>query len=98
MKQRKPQNSVTRRTDALMSGIDFTDRLPVLESAKVSVLESLFPPRTKGRSETEDEHLRYAGMVELVERLRARSDNHYASLAGDDVGDDDEDLTEAEHA
>jgi hypothetical protein len=79
MKQPKPQNSVTRRiADDMMSGPDYTERLPLIEDDALSALEALFPPRTKGRRESEDEHLRYAGMVELVGQLRARYDNHIA--------------------
>lgn len=95
MKQPKPTNSVTRRMEAMMSGPDVTDQLPIMESGQVATLEKLYPPRTLGRSESAEEHLRYAGKVELIEGLRARSDNHFANLSADDDGEGD-DLAGAE--
>lgn len=88
MKQPKPQNSVTRRMEALMSGADYTQQLPVLPNEDMAKLEKLFPPRTKGRGESDDEHARYAGQVELVERLRARLEDYNENRFEDEVDTD----------
>lgn len=46
--------------------------LPILSRPHLEALESIFPPRCKDRAETEEDHQRYAGKVELVTYLRAR--------------------------
>lgn len=70
--QAKPQNHVTRALEAAFSGHDVVPELPVLERSQVERLEKLYPPRCIGRMENAEEHLRYAGMVELVANLRVR--------------------------
>lgn len=47
-----------------------TDHWPTFTEVQVSFLEKLFPPRCVGRRESAEDHLRYAGMVDLVAMLR----------------------------
>lgn len=75
---KKPQNHVTRQLDAFRSGEDKVAMLPVLERAQMDRLEELYPPRCLARTDTVEDHLRYAGMVELVANLRARRETHEA--------------------
>ena len=46
--------------------------LPVPDPELVEALERLYPPRCRGEHETERQHERYAGMVDLVVILRER--------------------------
>lgn len=46
--------------------------LPVPDPELVSALEQLYPPRCREENETERQHERYAGMVDLVVVLRER--------------------------
>jgi len=94
---RKPQNHVTRGQDAFLSGEDIKFSLPLLERHHIERLEALFPPRCLGRSENAEEHLRYAGMVELVQNLRIRFDDKHAD-AGDEGVDPETDGENAQHA
>lgn len=59
--------------------------LPVLEERALMALEAEFPAKCKRPSESEGEHQRYAGKVELVEALRLRRRE-----ALDDAESDDE--------
>lgn len=68
----KPQNHVTRSLEEFFSGPDVTPQLPLLDRTQLEQLEALYPPRCLDRSETAEDHLRYAGAVELVQRLRVR--------------------------
>lgn len=43
---------------------------PTFSDSQVSFLERLYPARCIGRSESAEDHLRHAGMVELIERMR----------------------------
>lgn len=70
----KPRNHVTDQQQAFLSGHDITADLPILSAEAIEALEGHFKPRCLGRSETAEEHLRYAGKVELVEQLRNRHD------------------------
>lgn len=82
---KRPSNHVTRALEAALSGGDKVPELPLLERSQLERLERLFPPRCLGRMDTTEEHLRYAGMVELVENLRARFE---AAHGEDDDGTD----------
>jgi hypothetical protein len=86
----KPRNHVTDSLQAFLAGPDITPDLPVLAAEVVEKLEQMFPPRCLQRNETAEEHLRYAGKVELVEMFRNRL-SAYQSEA-DLVGQIDEDL------
>lgn len=68
----KPRNYVTDQQAAFLAGPDVTNKLPLLSNEALAELETLFPARCLGRNETAEEHLRYAGKVELVEWLRNR--------------------------
>jgi len=67
---------------------------PEVPEDLVAYLEAAFPPRCKKPSESLEEHVRYAGCVELVEILRARAE---MGRVGADDGDLD-DFTEAQLA
>lgn len=47
------------------------DLWPTFTEEQVAFLEKLFPPRCVGRRESAEDHLRYAGMVDLVALMRA---------------------------
>lgn len=89
-----PSNHVTRnlrdRVQARRRG-----NLPVLDGDQLAALEAAFPPRTKGVTESEGEHQRYAGKVDLVLALRHAAEEHrQATLtletsAGEEEGGDD---------
>jgi hypothetical protein len=91
----KPRNHVTDSLQAFLAGPDITADLPVLPAEVIEKLEQMFPPRCLERNETAEEHLRYAGKVELVAMLRNRL-NDYQQEA-DLGGQQDEDLV-AGHA
>lgn len=93
MKQSKPTNHVTARQDAMFGPLDNTDKLPVLDNETLEQIEAAYPPRTKRRNESNDEHLIYAGKVELIEELRHRSDNHFAAIQSASVDDVDDDAS-----
>lgn len=46
------------------------DGFPTFSEDQVEALERLFPPRCLARGQTVENHLRYAGMVELIARMR----------------------------
>lgn len=68
----RPSNHVTRAMEAARSGDNKVPELPLLDRYQLERLEELYPHRCLGRMDTVEEHLRYAGMVELVDNLRAR--------------------------
>lgn len=68
----KPRNHVTDNLQAFLAGPDITADLPVLPAEAIDKLEQQFEPRCLQRNETAEEHLRYAGKVELVQMLRNR--------------------------
>lgn len=68
----KPRNHVTDSQQAFFAGPDLVPGLPVLPAEAVEKLEEMFPARCLQRHETAEEHLRYAGKVELVGMLRNR--------------------------
>lgn len=70
---RRPENHVTRALDAFRDPQGIS-HLPILEERQLQVLENLYPPACLGRSDTVEEHLRYAGKVELVASLRAAAE------------------------
>lgn len=82
----KPRNHVTDLQQAFLAGPDIVPDLPVLSSEAIEKLEQMFPPRCLGRNETAEEHLRYAGKVELVEWFRNRLSQYReeADLQGQD--------------
>lgn len=86
----KPRNHVTDSLQAFLAGPDIVPGLPVLPAEAIEKLEEMFQPRCLQRNETAEEHLRYAGKVELVEWLRNRL-SIYQSEA-DLGGQTDEDL------
>ncbi|MDG4856421.1 hypothetical protein [Mesorhizobium sp. WSM4982] len=83
----KPRNYVTDQQAAFLRGPDDTEKLPILSEEALVALEALFAPRCLSRVETAEEHLRYAGKVELVEMLR----NRHTQWADDTkaLGDED---------
>lgn len=91
----KPQNHVTRAQLAVKNGLEV--KLPLLDRDSIEALEALFPPRCLRPNEMVEDHLRYAGAVELIGSLRARFDAHHKA---DDEEDDGEepDLQGAERA
>lgn len=92
----KPQNHVTRSLEEFFSGPDVIPSLPVLDRHHIEQLEKLYAPRCLGRTETAEDHLRYAGAVELVARLRARfEDGQGDGAEGGDVLTDGEDAQQA---
>lgn len=66
---KRPTNHVTRAIDAFRE--PHPPGLPVLSLEDITKLEEAFPPRCLSRVDTVEEHLRYAGKVELVEMLKA---------------------------
>lgn len=90
MAQQKPRNHVTDQQQAFLAGPDLTEKLPVFSRESLEALEGLFPPLCLGRGESVEDHLRYAGKVELVEMLRNRHDQWaQAQVEGDDGGGED---------
>jgi hypothetical protein len=87
-----------------------SEDLPVLTREDLTRLQAQFPPRCLGIRETVEDHLRYAGKVELIEALVRRREDILKSPESTDLGDDltyedlgpDEDdligLTEGENA
>lgn len=59
---------------AIASNRAMADRLasPEVPKSLIEWLEREFPPRCLGTAETVEDHLRYAGKVELVQSLRDR--------------------------
>lgn len=86
----KPRNHVTDHLQAFLAGPDLTPDLPVLADEVLTKLEQMFPPRCLARTETAEEHLRYAGKVELVAWLRNRQANFRSEM--DMGGEADEDI------
>lgn len=68
----KPENYVTRAVHERALG-NATPRLPVprVPSELVAWLEQQFPPRCYEGKERIEDHLRYAGRVELVASMRS---------------------------
>ncbi len=67
---------------------------PILTNAQVSALEERFPPRCLSPNETVEDHLRYAGKVDLIATLRsAVVDTSASSL---DFTDDEEEAIDLE--
>ena len=48
--------------------------IPTYTAALIEALEAQYPPRCRLPKETEREHERYAGKVDLIQELRARID------------------------
>jgi hypothetical protein len=48
------------------------EKWPTFTDAQVSFLENLFPSRPIDRTETIEDHLRFAGKVELIAAMRTR--------------------------
>lgn len=46
---------------------------PAFTEAQVSFLEELFPARCIGHTESIEDHIRYAGKVDLIAQLRAHT-------------------------
>lgn len=83
------------------------DDLPILGKEELQRLQLKFPPRCLGPRETVEDHLRYAGKVDLVEALVARREDFLRAKEDDgdmtieNIGSDGEDLvdlSEGEHA
>ena len=55
--------------------------IPQLSEDLIEDLEEHYPPRCIEQGESIEDHLRYAGMVELVQNLRARLDYTKESAA-----------------
>lgn len=71
--------------------------LPILDKHQLAKLEAIYKPRCLGLSEDIGLHREYAGMVKLVQALRAASDLRLAST--EDGGDEDHfDTSEGERA
>lgn len=79
----RPENHVTRAQAALQTGREV--KLPILDRESLEALEALFPPRCISRTQTIEDHLRYAGVVEHVQSLRAAFD----SKRGEDPHEED---------
>ena len=69
---KRPVNHVTQAIDAFRS-TDNLSALPVVDLKAIERLEAVYPPVCLGRAETVEDHLRYAGKVELVALLRQRA-------------------------
>ncbi|RWP84740.1 MAG: hypothetical protein EOR11_19970 [Mesorhizobium sp.] len=98
MAQQKPRNHVTDQQQAFLAGPDLTDKLPVFSRESIEELETQFPPRCLGRGESVEEHLRYAGKVELVEMFRNRHKQWAQAQVEDDDGSDEDNSGSAEKA
>lgn len=66
----RPQNHVTR--DMAKRLVGQGSQCPDLSELLVAWLEEAFPPRCLAPRETVEDHLRYAGKVELIAFLRAQ--------------------------
>lgn len=89
----KPRNHVTDQQQAFLAGPDLTEKLPVFSRESLEALEELFPPRCLERGESAEDHLRYAGKVELVGMLRYRHEHWAAAQAADDDEDTEDNNT-----
>ena len=84
----KPTNHVTRAIAENLRLIGKQGQMPEVPKALLEYLEKQYPPRCLQATETVEEHLRYAGMVDLVADMRFRFDQ-----APDWVGEDEPDPT-----
>lgn len=94
---KRPTNHVTRRQAERITGTGTNSTpLPTLSMSDIRLLERLFPPRCKDVAETEGDHQRYAGKVELIAQLKAyaRMDS-FEDWRRDDPEDEEQALDEA---
>ncbi len=63
---------------------------PQFTEAQAAFLEKLFPPRCIGTDQRLEDHLRYAGKVDLVARIRANTITARPSAGGADLTEDEE--------
>jgi hypothetical protein len=78
---KKPTNHVTRGLGEFANPALWV-HLPVLDLTAIAQLEKEYPASCLARGETVEEHLRYAGKVELIAQLRQR----YEASDEDDLG------------
>lgn len=77
-------------------GFELTPEVwPLFSDNQVSFLESKFPARCIKPSETIEDHLRYAGVVDLVQQLRMHVMGNPQALA---LTEDEEDALDEEAA
>jgi hypothetical protein len=71
-----PVNHVTRELEERRKALLKEASLPLLDADQLARLEDAFPPRCYDhRSEVLEDHLKYAGQVELVQKLRTVFNN-----------------------
>jgi hypothetical protein len=75
MQQGKPQNHVTRGLE--QRGRDRVDAssFPHFPQHLLDALIRLYPPRCLGPGERVEDHLRYAGKVDLIAAIQQSNDN-----------------------
>lgn len=67
----RPENHVTRARDALRGTAERVQSPPSIDRGLLEYLRRLYPERCRRSGETEREHERYAGKVELIDAIEA---------------------------
>jgi hypothetical protein len=71
----RPQNHVTRAADARRANLETQSPGPgLIPDRVIDYYAAAYPPRCIRPGETLEDHLRYAGKVDLVEAMRSHND------------------------